>query len=416
MLRVASIIVLVGLGSTAQAHVGMPPGEIDAVVVDGGAGLGLEATFGLLLDTDDGWRWYCHETVAQLSAQVMPSYALGDGVILATLPSLGQGVVPDATLYRSEGGCDWGAPDGVSGQHVTAVAFDADDADLVIAVTGNAEGPGVILRSTDAGETFTTVLDGPIRLFRSVRSGGGHAWATSLRLDTLEAVLHHSADGGVTWTEHVVDNGALPGAVPLLDAIALEDGGASVWLSWEDGSGAGSLLLASDGGAAYEARWEAPGRVLDGGQDADGTLWVATDAGLHRTSDGVAFEAVEGAHGVVGVDARAGRVLFAVDFRTTGFSLAEWDGEALQPLFRLHELAGPAVCAAESDSVEACDPNWNIVRDALPDPVEDEGDEADPDPIPVDDGCCPGGGVSDGGASVALLGLLLGGGVARRRS
>ncbi|MEZ4246810.1 MAG: hypothetical protein R3B99_01005 [Polyangiales bacterium] len=143
----ASLVVLLGARSVA-AHEGRFP-ETQQLLFDGDTLVGVATTVGLMVPSDEGWRWTCRSGIG-LREQEDPIWALAegrfvvasfDGIVLgdpcsfAYVPALQRQVVLD--VHRASNG-------------------------RFFAVTSNGSGPNA-LWSSDDGETWTAGADFPCR-------------------------------------------------------------------------------------------------------------------------------------------------------------------------------------------------------------------------------------------------------------
>src|SRR5215469_17885297 len=128
--------------------------------------------------------------------QTMKSFLLSSSVVFA--------VAAWPTAAAAQSGWFWQNPR-PTGNEIGAVATPAPG--IVIAVGGF----GTVLRSTDAGATWTVQPAVPANNSLAAVSFVNRCigWAVGSTLDTNEALVMHTADGGATWTTQFT---GLPGA------------------------------------------------------------------------------------------------------------------------------------------------------------------------------------------------------------
>src|SRR5690606_18465988 len=116
---------------------------------------------------------------------------------------------PGESLYRSEDGCDWTPPEGLTGRVVTVAAFDRAEPSRAVAGTGDLT-PGArnaLLYSEDGGRSWSeSEYAGADRLVTRVDApGSGAFWASTLAPSGAPPSLLRSTDGGRTWSGSPVD-------------------------------------------------------------------------------------------------------------------------------------------------------------------------------------------------------------------
>ena len=373
----------------------------------------------------DGERfeWNCHEAVTQADALITPRYIENsEGVVLVKVGDLAQARDTDESMYRTEDGCNWTPPDGLTGQQIEAMAFDPNDETVALAVTANEEGANRVFRSDDAGLTWSpTDLVIEDRMFRSIRFARGSAnavWASAVRYESEEAWIYHSTDGGNSWSEHPVDvvsAGGLDVYVDVLVADATDPNTAWVVMGpYVDDR----LLETTDGGASFTEVYALNGDIIDGAQDAAGDLWLVTTGNyvVHRPVGGD-FTRVEHAPLSIGVETDSTRLLVATRVPGEGTAMAvSSDGSTFDPVYVFGATTGPPVCLPESDAALICSSRWAALSDIISGDGETDTavveDTAAPSPPKATTGCCSGD-ASHSSAGLVFLTLL---GVGRRRT
>ena len=167
----------------------------------------VEANYGLVVPSEEGLAWVCHEAVTEPGAVRAPRFRRSQsGVWLAALPDLAQGR-GGRTLFRSSDACNWADVEGLpAGTQIIDAQFDPDQPTVALAVSNTPDGANGVFRSSDAGESWNAVV--PVRtnrVFHSVGFGPG-AWATATNPEGTQAYWWHAADGE-TWAESEVTVG-----------------------------------------------------------------------------------------------------------------------------------------------------------------------------------------------------------------
>jgi hypothetical protein len=327
--------------TVAAAHVGQPIGGID--LAGGADGLEIEATWGLLVPDDAGWRWVCHEAVTVPGAQRSPRYTRGGSDRLAWLPDPAQGR-DGFTLFHSPDGCVWDPVAGSDAAIVRDAAFDPSDPSRAWVAAGSE-----VWRSSDGGATFTVAFTAPGRTFRSVRAAPGGAVAGATDLTGAEAFLLQLVDGAVTEV-------ALPGGPGPIDVRLGGTVGDDV-LVVVDPFGPDRVVQVGPSGVT--TRFESRSQVTDVAADG-GTLWVLEDGMRLSALRAGRVDPVEAwplgaglyvADGVVW-GAPQSWVVGALVTRSTD------DGATFSPAGFPDDVVEPLACAAGTPVATTCAPLW----------------------------------------------------------
>ncbi len=384
----------------AWSHAGAGIDSIDVIRPAGTTLVRLESTVGYLREqTNQRFDWVCHESVTQPDAVITPRYVEnGQGVILATIGDLAQAKNTSQALYWTDDGCSWNPATGLTDQQVSSVAFDPLDPSMAIAVTSNADKTNTLFRSTDSGRSWEpSVLAVEERVFGQIRFSRNvqpSVWTSTMRHETEEAWIHHSTDGGLSWTENAIDVRSADGLdvyVDVLIADATDPNTAWVVMGpfLDD-----RLLQTTDGGQSFIEVYTPDGDIIDGAQDADGSLWlVTTGSKVIRSETGEFFERVDAAPLSLGVEADEDRVLLATRIPSEGYGAAEsTDGLTFVSIDTFGVLDGPPSCAPDTDSALYCDPLWPELEtsifgdsDTASPLAEDSGS---PQQTSASQGCC----------------------------
>ncbi|MCO4770203.1 MAG: hypothetical protein KDA24_09255 [Deltaproteobacteria bacterium] len=417
----ALALFLVVLPGSARAHIGAS-GAAD--VAAGSAGdIALEEAWGLLLSDGSGFEWVCHEILTAPGVVVQPAYVMNDDGVLLGLTGLGNGSRVDGeSVYRSEDGCSWVPPAGLSDRIVAQAAFAPGMPQVALAVSADYAVDGydnVIARSTDAGATFEVVRSVSDVLLRDVTFGaGGTAWVVGVAEDPPAALLYRSDDAGLTWDSVPIDgSGAESLFFPSLLGTHPTD--ADVFWLGLDGNSADLVLRTSDGGDSFAPVSGAPAALVDLVPQGDGAWITSGDRELLWAADGVAFGPVE-APQVWGGGMRVGTLLLAADTSRERTALWSRDGEEFAPVFETADLRAPS-CAPGTEVGDECAPLWDelvvwLEANIPPDETGDDDDSGSGEPPPPGCGGCAGVGQSVAPWESSFLLLVLGAYLVRRRT
>mgnify|MGYP003952172093 CR=1 FL=1 len=366
----------------AWGHAGA---QIDSIDINGPFAdkrVGLETTVGYLRGNIDGqFSWFCHEAVTQADALITPRYVENaDGVLLATIGDTAQARDTNESLYRSTDGCNWNAPEGLTGQQIAAAAFETGNPNHALAITANEDGHNRLYQSTDAGLTWApTDLIVENRTFRSVRFGTGSThsvWLSAVRHETDQAWIYHSTDSGASWAEHEIDVLPADGLDVYVDVIIADHTNPNrAWVVMgpylDD-----QLLETTDGGHSFVEVYAPDGDIIDGAQDGSGALWLVTTGNKVIVSEtGDFFERRTAAPLSLGVTASGSDIFLANRIPSEGHALSvSGDGIEFLPIDVFGSLNGPPECTPDSHSTAHCEPIWPDL-DAM---IVDEPDTGSP--------------------------------------
>jgi hypothetical protein len=363
----------------------------------------IETTVGLLVAdapglAPEGWRWICHEALSASDSAAIPRYELVPGGILGAIFTLGEDAwVPGASVYRTEDGCTWTAPEGLQDRLVGDLSVRDDGA--VLAVTASLSSPNAALLSTDGGASFAaTSLQGDARVLNSVRWGAdGRAWIGAAQLSPYEAWLLTTDDDGETWTERLLPTGPEAETPFVVAAHPLDPD--RLWLRM-DGFTEDRLLATEDGGESWAVALVVEGDILDVTLLPDGAPLVVTDAGAVLRDDGAGLQPVPGLPLIRATGGATDALLYVANAVQEPWLLGRDDGAGgIDRLLTLQDLTGPLECPTGTRTQASCAVPWETVARVLGIWEGDVVDEPDLPPQVERPGAC--------GGSAALLPLLL---------
>ncbi|MCK6505797.1 hypothetical protein L6R53_20810 [Myxococcota bacterium] len=365
----------------AGGHAGGPLAGIDAHLRDDGGGV-LETSFGLLTRAagDPGWRWICHEAITTPEATLAPRYVEdAGGVLLGVVPDLAQAGQEGRAVYQSaDGGCTWAAVEGLVGQPVTAVAAHSSQPGAWLVAAG-----ARALWTTDGGARWEVAADagvgGTIGSVAIATDGG--AWAAGVD-GSGALVLARAPSLEATWS---VQLHAAPAGVEGATLSVLAAAGQRAWLA------AGATLhdrlwITADGGATVVEAQAMEGDLVDGGIEADGTVWLLeTGRAVWRAPDGERFSAVTDWPGV-GLQAGDGLARVTAFADLTGSLMVGIDADgAVGHLVGPLDVEGPAACIEGTAGRDTCLPLWATVQANL-EAWQPAGSDSGQAPAPEDTG------------------------------
>jgi photosystem II stability/assembly factor-like uncharacterized protein len=222
---------------------------------------------GALLRTTDGGEHWMQDDAGAVPDFVEPPYR---GVAMLNA-STGIAVAEAGNILRTtDGGAAWANMTHGAAGYLSGASFDDEN-------NGIAVGDGEMMRSTDAGRTWSRQDVGRIRLARVAHAGAGAALAVGedLEAGSLRGVILRSTDGGETWITTHRESYALYG-IDFVDAST----GVATGLF-------GTLLRTTDAGATWVHETVPAVRILiDVAMADDIGIAVGTDNAILRSTDG----------------------------------------------------------------------------------------------------------------------------------
>jgi photosystem II stability/assembly factor-like uncharacterized protein len=377
------------------------------------------ANFGLIVSEDDGatWRYACEPWItegssAALSQANVSFYQLTqDGSILAESSQITRSE-DDACTWPPSGG-------GISGQIVTDMFADANDATLVVAIVDVANG-SYIVASHDGGKTF---VDPPLYQSNALLTGvelaastPGLMYATSISISGSAATLLTSVDSGQTWTSTSIATPA--GTEPRIIGIDPVDSN-TVYIRVV-GAVTDSVFITTDGGQTFVTALSIEGQITSFLRAGDGALYAGTGGGelYIRAAGSQTFTSQPGPHfRCLGQRPGTSRIYACGDGTIDAFDLGYSDdnGATFVSLMNFSQILGPLTCPPVATN---CVDHWARIQQVLG--INQPTPDAGPPPAPdagtsgPDAGPAPAGGGSSGCAaassapdSLALLFALL---------
>lgn len=174
------IVLMAMLGSLEVAQAHGPRPEVVGLTLSGvgnDAVHALTSNQGVFAQHDGQYRWVCEDAVYP--------FAKTHSLILSGEAEQRWLVATNYGLHVStDGGCDFAPVEHALGTTRVAGAWRQPDAEGIVVLEANVDGPNDVLLSTDEGETWRTIT-GPVRgTFRSFHWLGGTGGAFLIRTDS----------------------------------------------------------------------------------------------------------------------------------------------------------------------------------------------------------------------------------------
>jgi hypothetical protein len=365
----------------------------------------LRATHGVLTSGDRGatWHWVCEQSIDYQGTEDPAIGVTETGRLLAG--------IFDGLAVTTDNGCDFHFEQTIGKQNVVDVSVEKNDPTRAIAVTSTGDGKGgyinEVWRSTDSGATWAKLgqrLD-PTFLGLTIDSAPsdpktiyvtGFSFVTGDGSFSSEGVLLRTTDDGQTWTT-VKIAGTSNLAQPFLSAVDPNDP-KKLFIRVQgpdvDEPNSGQfvenwLLYSEDGGDTYREVLRNKADFLGFALAPDGksVLIGMGDAkalgqvrpgdknvfGLYR-ADLPAFDFKRVGHmngvpiGHIGCLTFDGEELWVCTSEfTQGFELARSNdrGLTLESVMHLSDLKGPAPCGCETRTGSLCPDQWQRVCETI---------------------------------------------------
>jgi len=424
------IVAFVAVAPTARANGRFPATNSLVVAPRDPAFIVLRATYGVLVSQDAGknWDWVCEQSLGFSGIEDPP-------IALTEKPAIVGALFAGITVSQDRG-CSFSLLSGAVDKRVmndVVVARSRPRDVLAIASSfGSRDDAGRnryasnLFTSPDEGKSFRAVgkdID-PTVLFETVEiseSDPKRVYLSGSRDKGTgpEGVVLTSTDGGETFTEHVVallpqERAPFIGAVDPKnpDRVYVRTGGSADLPK-------SRLLVSDDGAKTFREAWASEGPMAGFALSPDGEKVYAGSA-----KDGL----VVAPRGTLVFESRAkiyvqclavteDRVL-ACSNELSGFVAGESrdDGRTFTPMLRLSGLRGPLACGAGTTTHDECTKQWPRVRNELGIPASAGDAGPTPTPEPADTSGCGTtgrlGGAAGAGVVLALVAYL----VKRRRN
>jgi hypothetical protein len=366
----------------------------------------VRATHGVLTSGDRGanWHWVCEQSIDYSGVEDPAIGITASGTLLA-------GIFNGLPL-TTDNGCDWRFEPTIGQQNVVDVSVEKNDPTRALAITSTGDGNGgyvnEVWRSPDSGATWAKIGPALDKSFLALTIDSAPSDPKTIYVTgfsfivgdggtdfTSNGVLLRSTDDGQTWTTVEVP-GTSNLAQPFLSAVDPNDAkklyirvqGPDV----EPGSGESIqnwLLISENGGDTYRELLRAQADFLGFALAPDGqSVFIGMgDAkalgqvrpgdknvfGLYRADlPGLNFQRVGHMGGVpvghIGCLTFDGDDLWVCTSEfTQGFELARSRdrGMTLEPVMHLADLQGPVQCGCDTRTGDLCPAQWQRLCETI---------------------------------------------------
>jgi len=337
-----------GVLQAAEAHeppvvTGMVAGPQDAVV--------LRTTRGLVVGDLRGgpFSLQCLEFSEFLPAETPSLTYFGSRLFVSGVGGL---------VTMTAKGCGLERPAAFAGVPMTDVHRRADGSLVLLTTGAGMLNDAWTSRDGVAWEQRGLALDQT--LYSSLRPFGAGEIAIGVRIDVaLRRPVHFVREvaGVAVAAELAIALGAEGYRVHLLDvrdglvpeALVLVD-------QYRESATPDQVLRYRDG--AVEELFAAL-EIVDARYGPDGAVYAAAASGLLRWREGGSAEVVGDGRRATMVSGAAGSVFTATEYYIDGCALCRVEGDALVPLLRFGDIAGPTVCG---EAPGVCDADWSDWR------------------------------------------------------
>jgi hypothetical protein len=348
----------------------------------------LRSTYGVLTSKDAGatWSWLCESGIGYDPGEDPVMAIAGDGSVLAG--------ASEGLFTTHDHGCSWPKDDTIGATYVLDLSAERDGTTvLATSVNVQADGrfEGVLWRSTDAAATWKNLGDlstGSVLPFTldAAPSDPQRLYVTAARMpsgsdagaSSRPGVLLRSTDGGATFTELPIpgtdhDN---PPFIAAIDPTNPDVLYVRVQGEWDQVNPVQSwLLYSSDAGKTWKEVFRANADMLGFALSPDGhTVLVGMGntrsvlrpvdtsvIGLYR-ADSTSLMFTRMSNGQVGCLTYSGSDLYVCGSQeTVGYELGVSNdgGTTISPLFVYGTVQGPLACPASSPQATICAPQWS---------------------------------------------------------
>jgi hypothetical protein len=358
-----SLVLLVALGGTMSSRLARGNGRLpgtSSIVIDHDHNVILVgATYGALLSSDQGatWRLVCEQPLLTAGQAIDPVFRFTRTGLLLLASQNG-------ILYSRDNGCTYtGAGGSAANQSFTDLAVSPSDPMRVLATSNTSGAANGVHVSQDGGQTFAapqdTITQGIFHDVKFAPSDGQRVYAAAYDANG-NITIRRSNDGGTHFALTFTLSGFGPPAL-----VGSDPRDENKVYFFARANGVSQLYRSTDGAASFAPVSSDIGTIYAGAFADDGTLVLATDSGIRRSSDGTTIPpAAAGALVVSCLAVGAGGVIYGcASEMNDGFSIGRStdNGASFTGLMRLGSqgnVAGPVFCPAGSEVCTDCYPAW----------------------------------------------------------
>lgn len=364
------LVALLAGSAAARANGRFPQAQaIASVPGSDGRVVFLRATFGVLVSRDTGktWRWICERALGY-EGRFDPAIATTrDGRLWVGL---------EDGLVSTTDGCDLATTPELAGHFVRDLTTDPRG-ETLWAITGAPGKRGYVWRRPPGKrfERLAGVDDTNLVTIEVAPSSPARVYVTGQSYATTRGRIFLSDDGGASLLSDERDGGASSLSTDGNLFLAAVDPGDRDRLFLRHIHAAGSdLLISRDAGRTLAKVLSLTSALHGFAKSADGTTYWAgsgiPEHGLFRSTDrGETFTPIA-PRGVLCLHWAGPAALFfcdnALGLERPAISIAtDARGEAVTPLARLSDVAGPVACARDAGRMRLCEGEWPATRDLL---------------------------------------------------
>jgi len=370
-LRLATLVLGLGLGATAHGHAGLP--ETSNVTLRRGhpEDFFVGTTFGAVISRDGGrtFRWLCPDAMGYGGWRPEAYLWRESGLILAATGS--------ALLRSPDGGCSWNTHPFFKDTWVSGLAAHPSDDRVLYAVTNRYNIANGVYRSLDGGETWAAspLLREKLRL-NAVRVSSAEPRRVYVSGEEEgRLLLLRSDDAGETWTQSAPDLSSL--LLPYDLAVVATDP-ANVDILWARVSSQGStyLMRSDDAGQTLVLVQRIDDVFINMDLSADGkTAWVGTLNHFFRGASTGPLDMLSLPTGNACV-LRVGETLYGCGstwLHDWALARSTDEGSTWTPLFGLYEIQGTHLCPVGTPVRDICPSRWPQLAEQLGAPLYPDG-------------------------------------------
>jgi photosystem II stability/assembly factor-like uncharacterized protein len=325
------------------------------------------ATFGILESDDDGatWTWICEDAVGYFGVEDPAIAVTANGSTLVA-SSMGLAVSHD-------GGCSWtkrmvGA-DRRSGVDVTVNPVNPHEALALESLYTGGVYSVSLLKTSDDGDTWTEVGPLPVNVLAEtveIAPSNPDRVYVSARINPSQvSALLRSDDGGLTWTQNVMD---LPtGASAYIGAVDPQNPDVVYVRAQVPANTLGRVHITRDAGVTWTQIWRGQGDVAGFALSADGATVAlgGPESGINVASTSNLMFTSPNPLGPSCLTWSKGKLFAcakeAVDFFSIGTS--DDKGVSFVPLLHFPDIT-PRACGAAT-SAAVCAATWSSVASTI---------------------------------------------------
>jgi photosystem II stability/assembly factor-like uncharacterized protein len=325
------------------------------------------ATFGILESDDEGatWTWICEDAVGYFGPEDPSIAVTANG---STLVASSKGL-----SVSSDGGCSWTTravgPDRRTGVDVTVNPMNPHEALALESLFANSVYSVNLVKTSDDGATWSEVGPLPANVLAETveiaPSNPDRVYVSARINPTQESVLLRSDDGGLTWTQNMID---LPiGASAYIGAVDPMQPDVVFVRVQVTANTIGRVHMTRDAGVTWTQIWRGQGDVAGFALSGDGaTLAVGgPESGINVASTSNLMFASPNPLGPSCLTWWRGKLLACAKEAVDLFSIGASDdkGVSFVPMLHFPDIT-PRSCGATT-SAGVCASQWSSIASSI---------------------------------------------------